>query len=192
MNRAEAVSELKRVYFVLNSDVKEAQSATLANPSDFNKRTLIRTCAALVEGLAFQLRQVTLATLQGTEFLSQGDLSILREEKYQLSQQGNVEVRDNHQSTLAMILFTLRVYAKNHGATFNPDTSTNGWNCLRKAFSMRDQLMHPKSLQDLTITDEAGTEFSAGVQWWDEAIRDLFEACDEADKKISSLQSATS
>ncbi len=184
MKRSEAVEELKRVYAVLNADVKDAQAATLRNPTDFNKRTLVRTCAALVEGLAYQLRQVTLATLQGTDLLSTGDLAVLRETRYQLSRQGDIEERDNFQSTLLMLLFTLRVYAQNHGATFVPNTSDNGWNCLRKAFDLRDRLMHPKSPQDLLVTDDLGADFTAGIKWWDDSVGSLLNACDAADKAI--------
>lgn len=182
MGRAEAVDELKRMYALLDEDVKQAREATLRNPSEFNKRTLVRTCAALVEGLAYQMRQVTLETLRNTSLLTSGDIAILRDNRYQLTVKGDVEERDNFQPTLSMLLFTLRVYAKNHGAVFIPNTSDNGWHCLRKAFQLRDRLMHPKSIQDLSITDDAGAEFTAGTKWWDDSIGQLLAACDAADK----------
>ena len=188
MNRADAVEELKRVYAVLNADLELARAATLGDPSEFNKRTLVRTCAALVEGLAFQLRQVTLSTLRETKLLTEGELAILRETKAQLSIQGAAEERDNFQSTLPMLLFTLRVYAKNHGASFAPNTSDNGWNCLRKAMALRDRLMHPKSYEDLVVSEEAGAEFTAGIRWWDEAIAALLAACEAADTKFRALE----
>lgn len=184
MNRSESVDELKRVYAVLNTDLQLARKATLNDPSEFNKRTLIRTCAALVEGLSYQLRQVTLATLKETNLLSDGELAILQETKHQLSEQGQVKEKGNFQSTLPMLLFTLRVFAKNHGASFSPNTSDNGWNSLRNAFALRDRLMHPKSFEDLHVSDEAGAEFTAGIQWWDSSVASLLAACDTADKEI--------
>jgi hypothetical protein len=190
MNRAEAVDELKRVYTVLNTDLEAARVAAVRDPSEFNKRTLVRTCAALVEGLSYQLRRVTLASLQNTNHLTSGELAILREKRHQLSDKGIVEERDNYQPTLSMLLFSLRVYAKNHGATFVPDTSHNGWNCLRRAMALRDRLMHPKSLADLTISDEAGAEFTAGIQWWDNAVASLLAACDAADRELSQAQAS--
>lgn len=186
MNRAESVAELKRVYAVLNADLELARQATLKDPSEFNKRTLVRTCAALVEGLSYHLRQVTLASLKDTNLLSDGERAILQETKHQLSEQGQVRERDNFQSTLPMLLFTLRVYAKNHGASFSPNTADNGWNCLRKAFTLRDRLMHPKSFEDLQVSDEAGAEFTAGIQWWDSSVESLLAACEAADREILS------
>ena len=186
MKRAEAVDELKRVYAVLNSDLKEARAELLQSSTEFRKRTLVRTCFALVEGLSHQLRQVTLATLQDTNFLSAGDLAILKEERYQLSAQGNTEERDNHQLTLPMLLFSLRIYAKNHGAEFTPKISDYGWNCLRKGFQMRDRLMHPKSLRDLAVTDVEQNDFAVGIKWWNDSLRDLLATCNMADNNMLS------
>jgi hypothetical protein len=190
MNRTDAVEKLKRVYAVLSADVEDARNATCQNPTEFNKRTLVRTCAALVEGLAYQLRQVTLATLQGTDVLDEGELTILKETKCQLSKQGGVEERANFQSTLPMLLFRLRVYAKNHGAVYLPKTSDNGWGSLRKAFALRDRLMHPKSLQDLNVTDDSGADFAAGIKWWDDSVSELLSACDIADDRIRAQQAS--
>ena len=188
MNRADAVEELKQVYSVLNADFVYAREAAIQNPTEFHKRTLVRTCFALIEGLAYQLRHVTLATLQDTDFLSEGELAVLKETMHRLNQSGDIEDRDNFQTTLPMMLFTLRVYAKNHGACFEPKTSDNGWSCLKKAVKIRDRLMHPKSLQDLSITDDEGAIFSAGVSWWDHAMWDLFQVCEAADKKHLQVQ----
>ena len=183
MERADAVEELKRVYSVLNGDLVAARAVTVRDPSDFNKRTLVRTCAALVEGLSYQLRQVTLVTLDKEQTLSDGERAVLQETRHSLSGQGTVEERDNFQATLPMLLFTLKVYAKNHGAEFEPNTKDNGWNCLRKAFALRDRLMHPKSEQDLLVTDDIGTDFMAGIKWWDDTVFALLAKCEEADKQ---------
>ena len=161
MHRPEAVAELKRIYAALKDDFNSAKSAVLLDASGFNKRNLVRTTLALIDGFAFQIRQVTLATLDSTELLTDGDRAILREERYQLSSKGQPEVRENYQKALPLILFFLRVYAKNHGAEFTPDTSVNGWNCLQQAVEIRDRVTHPKSLSDLDRTYAKETLYSA-------------------------------
>jgi len=186
MRRAEAVEELKRVYAALNADVVTAHAAVMQSGTEFNQRTLIRTYFAHIEGLAYQLRKVTLASLEGTEFLSDGDRAILKEERFQLSPQGSAEARDNFQTMLPTLLFSLRVYAKNHGATFVPRTGDNGWSCLRKAVDIRDRLTHPKSLADLVVTEKDGAIFAAGVKWWNDSLRELFAECEKADQLIRS------
>jgi hypothetical protein len=184
MNRADAVEELKQLYTILNADVRVANDAALTDPTEFNMRTLVRTCFALIEGLAYQIRHVTLASLQGTDILSEGELAILKEVKYQLSDNGSVKRGNNFQAMLPQLLFTLRVYAKNHGADFVPKTSDKGWTCLKEAVTIRDRLMHPKSLQDLSISDAERETFAAGVKWWDDMVLALLLACENADKKL--------
>ena len=192
MQRPAAVAELKRVYSALKDDFTRAKAAVLSDPSGFHKRNLVRTTFALIDGFAFQLRQVTLATLGETKLLTDGDRAILREERYQLSTKGLPTVKDNYQKTLPMILFSLRVYAKNHGSDFVPDTSLNGWNCLKQAVEIRDRVTHPKSLTDLDINDEVGTVFVEGVHWWDDIFGQLLASCEAADKRIQAEVSARS
>jgi len=192
MKRPAAVAELKGVYSELKDDFTQAKAAVLSNPSAFHKRNLVRTTFALIDGFAFQLRQVTLATLDNTKLLTDGDLAILREERYQLSSKGLPEVKENYQKTLPMILFSLRVYAKNHGSDFVPDTSLNGWNCLKQAVEIRDRVTHPKSLTDLDISDEVGKVFAEGVRWWDDMLGQLLASCEEADNKFQAQMSARS
>ena len=100
MDRTTAVIELKLVYKTLSSDLDAAQDGVLQNQHQFARRTLYRTYFAFVEGLAFQLRQVTVASLADTDLLSVAELSLLREEKFQLNHKGEPEARDNFQSFL--------------------------------------------------------------------------------------------
>lgn len=89
MNRANAVDQLKRVFTVLIKDVDEAVAYGRTNPSPFTHRTLVRTHFALVEGLAYRLRQVTLASLEGTELLTLVEVAVLKEERYALNAKGH-------------------------------------------------------------------------------------------------------
>ena len=192
MQRPAAVDELKQVYAVLKDDFNRAKSAIALDPSDFNKRNLVRTTFAFIEGFAFQLRQVTLATLGDTDLLTEGDRAILKEQRYQLLSTGVPKPQDNFQRALPTLLFSIRVYAKSHGSDFAPDTSVYGWNCLRRAVEIRDRVTHPKSLADLNITDEVGSIFAEGVRWWDDTLGQLLASCEAADKKIQAQLSGQS
>lgn len=91
-----------------------------------------------------------------------------------------------------MLLFTLRAYANNHGAIFSPNKNDSGWHSLRKALVLRDHLMHPKSFEDLQVTDAAGTDFASEIQWWDNSVDSLLRACEPTDKKILEASSPAS
>jgi hypothetical protein len=182
MNRAAAVDELKKVSVVLASDLEEALALGRENPSQFAHRTLFRTYFSYVEGLAFMLRQVTLASLQETDFLSQGELALLKEERFQLNHRGQPEARENFQQTLPNLLFSIRCYVKNHGSTYQPDIGHHGWECMKRAVAVRDRITHPKSSEGLEITDADAEIFTEGAAWWKRTLLEMFAACGEADE----------
>ncbi len=191
MNRAEAVNELKRVFKVLGSDLEDALALGRENPNQFAHRTLFRTYFAYVEGLAFQLRQVSLASLQNTPLLTEGDLALLREQRYQLNHRGQPEERENFQQVLPNLLFSIHCYVKNHGATFQPDIGHHGWECMKNSVAIRDRLTHPKSAEGLEVTEKDVQAFVEGAAWWERTLLDMFTACGEADdffRKLGRLE----
>lgn len=184
MNRAAAVDELKRVYRVLSDDLDAALKIGRADPSQFSHRTLFRSYFAFVEGLSFQLRQVTLASLGETDVLTSAEISLLREERFQLDRKGTPESRENYQSFLPNLLFSIRCYVKNHGATYLPDLGNNGWESMRKAVEIRDRLTHPKSAPGLEVTNEDSRHLAAAAAWWKRTLLEMFAACGEADAQF--------
>ena len=184
MNRAVAVNELKRVFVVLVNDLEKSLALGRKDPTQFSHRTLIRTYFAYLEGLAFQLRQVTLASLQGTDLLSPGELALLKEERFHLDHRGQPETKENFQQVLPNLLFSIRCYVKNHGATYQPDISNHGWECVKKAVEVRDRLTHPKSAEGLEVTDADLPVFNKGAAWWKKTLIEMFAACGEADEFI--------
>ncbi|MDO6387499.1 MULTISPECIES: hypothetical protein [unclassified Uliginosibacterium] len=181
MNRQETVEQLKRVWAVLASDLDEALAYGRQNSSAFAHRTLVRTHFAMIEGLSYQLRQVTLTSLEGTDLVTPIEIALLREERYFLNGKGHPEPKEDFQTFLPSLLFSIRSYLKNHGATYEPDTSHHGWEALRKAVDIRNRLMHPKSEACLHLSETDLKIFTEAAAWWKKTILGMFSACDEAD-----------
>lgn len=181
MDRAAAVDELKLVYSILGADLDNALELGRRDQSQFAHRTLYRTYFAFVEGLAFQFRNVTLAS-QDTDRLTSGELALLREEKFHLDRKGVPEARENFQSFLPNLLFSIRCYAKNHGASYEPNTGDAGWEAMRKAVGIRDRLTHPKSAAGLEVAEIDAKQLVAAAAWWKRTLLEMFVACGEADE----------
>lgn len=182
MDRTAAVEQLKDVYRILSADMDAAMAYTAAHSSPFSHRTVVRTFFSLVEGLAFQLRQVTVASLEPHPGrLTVAELALLREERYSLNNKGETEASENFQRILPNLLFTIRCYGKNHGASFEPDTSHHGWQALQRAVTIRNRITHPKSISDLTIGVEDQQSLIDASAWWKKTLFDMFNACDQAD-----------
>lgn len=189
MNRASAVAQLKDVYRVLSADLDAAVAYGKANPSAFAHRTLVRSFFALVEGLTFQLRQVTLATLESVPGqLSIAEAALLREVRYRLNSSGEPEESDEFQKMLPTLLFTVRTYVRNHGAQFTPDLSNHGWGALKKAVALRNRITHPKSLADLEIGEQDQKDMVEASIWWKATVLAMLDACDKADAQFGQAQ----
>jgi hypothetical protein len=184
MDRADAVKELGDVFKILSGDLDTVLAHAIKQDDQYARRTLYRTYFSFVEGLAFQLRQVTLASLAQTDVLTTAELALLREERFQLNSKGLPESRENFQSFLPNLLFSIRCYVKNHGAEFVPDTGHAGWEAMQRAVRIRDRLTHPRSSNGLDVSDEDKATLIKGADWWKVTLVTMFEACDEADRRI--------
>ncbi|MFW6184050.1 MAG: hypothetical protein ACOC8X_09655, partial [Chloroflexota bacterium] len=167
MDRREAVDQLKQTYLILSQDLDEIVAYGKSNPSPFAHRTLVRTHFALIEGLSYQMRQVTLASLEKHEgLLTPEEICLLREEKYEADSNGSVKARTQNLRPLPGLLFSIECYLKNHGATFKPDTSVHGWECMKKLVKIRNNLTHPKSSADLQLSEEDLMHVAKAAGWW--------------------------
>jgi hypothetical protein len=182
MTRFEAVNELKALWKVLDADLAEAVTYGQSNNSPYAQRALVRAHFALIEGLSFALRQVTLASLRGTERLSEDEVILLREERPSIDEQGRPKAIQQFLKFPDSLLFSIRSYVKNHGTTYEPDRTGSGWQALHSAVKARDRVTHPKSAASLALSDADLRTFVEAAAWWKKTMLEMFGACDEADE----------
>lgn len=178
MNRESAIKELKAVYEILSDDIEEIRKYGIKNDNGFSQRTYF----AFIEGMIFQLRQVALVTGKECPTLfSEQELCLLKEERYQLNAKGQLLIKDNFQSLLPMILFSVNCYARIHGADFSPKVNEHGWGELKGFLKIRNQLMHPKGIADLELNDQKLKTSVEAAMWFKSMLLSLINACNEAD-----------
>jgi hypothetical protein len=122
------------------------------------RRHVIRAVAAFVEAMAYQLRQVTLNCL--------GDdarpelLFVLREQQVDIGSNGIVQTKVLRMGSIPLIKFSMRTFDDIFHTKLCPEFDSPLFKNLIDTFTVRDRLMHPKRLGDLTIEDD---EFAASV-----------------------------
>lgn len=181
MNRPESVDELKSVWKILEADLAAAVDYGQAANTEYAQRALIRAFYAAVEGLTFQLRSVILASSGGTGILSASEEALLREERYSLDGTGKPKSSQSFLPFLEGLLFSIRTYVKNHGATYSPDLSGTGWRAMKHATDARNRVTHPKSAASLTLTDHDLLALRSAFDWWHSTMLAMFNACEIAD-----------
>lgn len=178
-----ATEELKKVYNVLAEDVEEARAYGQSKPTGYAHRSLFRAAFALIEGLSFQFRTVSLTCADAMpQLLDTAEISLLKEEKYKLSDKGTSLTASEFQKLLPNILFSMRCYAKVHGATFDPDIGNHGYGSMKKFVVIRNGIEHPKSASALEHTDEDLRHASEAMTWWKKEVLRLLDTCGEADE----------
>lgn len=141
-------------YFVM-SDLLQADIEELLNHDEGTqsaRRNFVRAAASLVEGYSSCFRemcQVGLETGPGT--LSKKEVKVLKSER----SFGSVE----------RIKLSARAAFKLFGLPSPPDFGASGWRQAQTFLEKRDRLMHPKSAQDLEISDESWADIYDGTVW---------------------------
>jgi len=178
MNREAAVIEMKAVFKVLSDDIEEIREYGKSNKSEFAERTLLRTHFAFIEGMTHQLKLVALcAASECPSIFTLKELTILKEEQYSLNKKGGIETKDNYQKLMPMILFTINCYTKAHGGNYTPKTGEHGWESMKNYLTIRNNLMHPKSISDLTLDYNKLKTSIEAAGWFKKTIQDMFDNC---------------
>jgi hypothetical protein len=175
MNRELAVNQMKSVFTLLSNDVEEIRVYGKENNNGFSQRTLLRTHFAFIEGMVFQLRLVAIATAKDyPDLFSNEEVTLLHEERYQLSAKGKLETKDNFQQLLPMLLFTINCYTRIQGAKFTVKTDVHGWGALKDYLKIRNRLMHPKNLDDLELNNTSLKTSTEAAKWFKSTLLEMF------------------
>jgi hypothetical protein len=164
----------------LVADVEQAESRLRLEDNQCNRRTLIRSQFALIELMFFNLRTTTMELLV-EEARYSGKLNVfhiclLSEESPVLSDKGEVVTQQQRQPFLNHLAFTIRTLADFVRLDVAPKFGDNGWNELRRETQVRHRLTHPKSPQDIIVTDDEIRTMQRADNWLQEVHRELMEA----------------
>jgi len=130
-------------------------------------RNLIRIFGALVDALAFHLKQRVLhLSKAGIAKLDSGRLSILEEANYDLRENGAVERRPRRLPFLPNFRFAFQEFFKFHGGTFALDVTGEDWKNFCCAVQLRNRMMHPRSAEDLKVERNELKRLLAAIEWF--------------------------
>ena len=181
MTRSEAIDQMKAIWLTLNADLDAALAYGRQGDTPYAERALVRAHFALVEGLSYQLRQVTIASLEMTTLLSAAELTLLKEQRHSVDDKGRPKTSEQYLSFPQSLLFSIHCYVKNHGATFQANTADGGWAAMQDATKIRNRVTHPKSAHALVLSEDDRRLFIQAAAWWKRTMLSMFIACEEAD-----------
>jgi hypothetical protein len=91
------------------------------------------------------VRRVTSSLASCSQVLNRAEWATLLEERYLLDNAGRSSAKPgNFQPFKPLLLFTFRIYGKNHGTDFEPELRDKGWQDFQDCIEIRDRVTHPK------------------------------------------------
>jgi hypothetical protein len=158
----------------LLDDCSLANSLFHAEDSAFNRRNLFRVFFAAVEGCVFDVKQ-TLLEAAGDIGYSDAEISLLREESYELTDNGEVIARQKFLRVEDNFLFAMNLLTSPLEERFNVDRSSSGWRAFCQSVRVRNRLTHPKYAEALTVTDEELRALRQAMDWFRIVLADALQ-----------------
>jgi hypothetical protein len=173
---SEVFEELKREHLeqialskLMHADLIAATDAWHKEPdSGFVKRNYIRIFCASCEASAFLLRQqiLRLHYYRGLRKLDASELNALEEVSYDVESNGRGLIRrEKWIPTKVSFRFTVAMLAKTLGSDFDLDIG-EGYEAYKRTLAVRDNLAHPKSLDQFQISEQAAKDVCAAYEWF--------------------------
>ncbi len=187
---------------LLIEDLRISRSQFIDKPiseiGDFDKRNFFRVTFSTTEGIISILKTDCLETVVDKKIaLSTGENAFLREETYYLKSNGSIELKPNFinlkNNIKAFFLLSKKVY----GFDYEPDFKSAGWNKFLKSIKKRNLITHPKSIEDLIVSDKEIEDLFIGIVWMYDNVINYFRLRStllekDLDEKYLELKSAKS
>jgi hypothetical protein len=168
---------------MLVGDVADAMERQRKSNTQAAKRNLVRTAFSAVEGLAWVFREHVMDAAEGTYGLEPDEQHALAEMAYSVSDQGKVYGQQRFIPLLSMIRLIARIGERvtaEPGPPATIDFSGSDWDNFRKSLNIRNRITHPKSRNDLVLTDDDIATSQAALFWFLDATSAVMEATNRA------------
>jgi hypothetical protein len=177
----EATDRFNALYDVLDEEASAAIKYARAERTAFARRAAFRSVFASIEGLVYLLKDQVLALFPGKRGdYSVAEVALLREETYALGRHGEAQVQRRFLRLEENLQFAWRMYFR--GLPIKPDLNfaDQGWVSFKRCLQIRNRITHPKSREDMQVSDEELEDLSEMHAWihattWRNVARAILE-----------------
>ncbi len=169
------------IYSALMDDIclvypalKSGQEPRKFDPTRLNqseRRSLVRAIFSLVEGMSFCLRVGLLEDKENE--LPHTTVMALQELQIEIANEGQVKSKPIKTSIMNLLRLTVREYSSMYPGELKIKCAGAEFEGLVKSVRVRDRLMHPRSLDDLTVTDGEIKLAVVGMNWFQVAMAEM-------------------
>jgi hypothetical protein len=181
------LGDLGETFSILSKDCEAILERIQDDPQPLDYRSYVRSLFALIESILYSQKQLakhvdtalkaTTPVWADVAGLSQLELLAIDEKAFQIKDDGSVRAADSFIRFKQNFKLSFVVLAKCCGSDFRPTYDKNiGWDSLLKALSVRDRLMHPKSVKDLEVTPSEFRDAQRASDWFGKVFQVALES----------------
>lgn len=165
-------------------DVQDAIAKQEAIDTPTNRRSLVRTLIAAVEGLAWMYREHILEIAETMDVLGEEESRALSESSYFVAENGKISTQQRFISTTALIRLTTRIAAKCTSSDL-PDFGVEGWESLKRTLALRNRITHPKIEADLSISTDDIAQAKSAFFWFADLVMGVMDQVTETFRRFN-------
>ena len=172
------VTQEHELHKAVVDDVTLSLEELAQEDSPWRRRSFVRAAFASIEALTFILKQdaLRLADAQPSQY-TVGQLALLREEGFSLNSKGEVHSSPRFIPSTENFRFAVDMVMQGLFPGFRLSVDVPEWTAFKRAVKVRNRIVHPKGVSDLTVSDEDKADVLTAFQWVNAStIRSLFNA----------------
>jgi hypothetical protein len=140
------------------------------------RRSLVRASWAYVEGLVFGVKRMTLTAVDlGAVEVTRKERRFLTEERFDVSVDGEVNVRGNREGAVENIKRTFKLAAKYFALNWVPQFDESDLERISTSIQLRNRIVHPQSAAGLVIADAELEGHNDAFEWFSTMFKEFFE-----------------
>ena len=162
--------EIVNFFGVLKSLVEEKEfyeKRLDQEPNSFEKLAYTRAYFSYFEAINFRLKYLAFRASQLLHIdLSRADISILLEEKYDITNKGVVKSYEKYFPVINNMRFIDNIYAKHFNLKSRIDFKSQSWNEFTKSLQIRNRITHVKDPFDFEINKTELEVIQSSFDWY--------------------------
>jgi hypothetical protein len=164
---------------ILLGDVSKAMERQRLADGQAERRDTVRTSFAAIEGLAWMFRERVISVAESTYGLEPEERQALAEIAYSVDQQGHITTQSRFIPFLAGIRLSARICAR-LSPELEIDFAGIAWQRFKGAVAIRNRITHPKSIDDMLLSDIEVNNCVSVLFWFLEVSTAVGEATNRA------------
>jgi len=162
---------------VLVEDVKTSEEKL--DNQQYSRRVYVRTLFAMIEGVTYAMKLalfIIARNFSKPSDITVPELVILKGSIFDLNDKGEVREREKHFRIHNNLKFTVKLVNRVLGSSIDLGVDTQDWTNFVSTAKIRNNVTHPKNLDDIVISDEDLKCIRSVNSWFNDIVGAMMTA----------------